>query len=73
MNQRKLEALTAEIIGRHSPMMTFSDVSAEIGMRNKIAVHAFLEGLPVYRVSSRRRWMASDVARRILESEEPYQ
>lgn len=67
---RRTRELTDELINRHGLMMDFAEISHEIGMKNKVAVHAFLEGLPVYAVGKRRRWLASDVARRILEGEE---
>ena len=66
---RRLEAIERSIVSRHGAMLTFADVSVEIGSKNKIVVHYFLEGLPVYRIGSRKKWRAADIARRIYDGE----
>lgn len=69
MDRKKLEEIEKDILTRHNSLLTFADVSAEIGMKNKVAVHAFLEGLPVYMIGRRRKWRAADIAKRILQGE----
>ena len=67
---RRLQEIETAIISRHGAMLNFAEVSHEIGMKNKIAVHAFLEGLPVFTIGKRKRWLAHDIALRILEGED---
>ena len=70
MANKRLQQIEDAIISRHGAMLNFAEVSHEIGMKNKVAVHAFLEGLPTFTIGKRKRWLAHDIAQRILEGED---
>lgn len=54
---------------RHGGLLTFTEVSDEIGIKHKDTVEDFLSDLPVYRMGGKRRWRISDVARRLASME----
>lgn len=63
---RQLE-IEEDIRSRHPGMLTMADVGAELGVKNRSTIRRFLEGLPSYEISGRRRWRISDVAKRLCE------
>lgn len=54
---------------RHGGLLTFAEVSEEIGIKHKDTVNGFLNGLPVYRVEGKRRWRTADIARHLASME----
>lgn len=54
---------------RHGGLLTFTEVSDEIGIKHKDTVKGFLNGLPVYCIEGKRRWRTADVARQLASME----
>lgn len=54
---------------RHTGLLTFKEVSDELGIKFRASVNKFLEGLPAYCIDGRKRWRIADVAKRLADKE----
>ena len=58
-----------ELRKNYGGMMTISDIAVELGNVALSTAYRFIEGATCYTVNGRRRWMVTDVAKKILECE----
>ena len=59
-----------ELRKNYGGMMTISDIAVELGNVALSTAYRFIEGATYYNVNGRRRWMVTEVAKKILDCEE---
>lgn len=62
------DAIADEIRRNYGGMMSTADIARFLNVKDGRTVQKFVADIPFYDVNGRRKWMASDVARKMAEA-----